>query len=44
MKLATLYLLKKFYFKKGYTVIISVQDVTNKSLSRDPNYIVDVVV
>ena len=27
---------------KGYDVIISVDDVTNKILSRDSNYIVDV--
>ena len=28
---------------KGYDVIISVDDVTNKILSRDSNYIVDVL-
>ena len=29
-------------FLKGYDVIVSVDDVTNKILSRDSNYIVDV--
>ena len=29
--------------KKVYDVIISVHDITNKILSRDSNYIVDVV-
>ena len=33
----------KVFWKKGYEVIISVNDVTNKTLSRDSNYIVDVV-
>ena len=33
----------KVYWKKGYDVIIFVNDVTNKILSRDSNYIVDVV-
>ena len=33
----------KIFWKKGYDVIISVNDVTNKTLSRDSNYIVDVV-
>ena len=43
-KMATLGLLKiKIFCKKGYDVIISVHDVTNKILSRDSNYIVDVV-
>ena len=28
-------------FLKGYDVIVSVDDVTNKILSRDSNYIVD---
>ena len=31
------------FWNKGYDVIISVDDVTNKILSRDSNYIVDVV-
>ena len=31
------------FWNKGYDVIISVHDVTNKILSRDSNYIVDVV-
>ena len=31
------------FWKKGYDVIISVHDVTNKILSRDSNYIIDVV-
>ena len=29
-------------FLKGYDVIVSVDDVTNKILSRDSNYIIDV--
>ena len=42
--MATLGLLKiKLIWNKGYDIIISVHDVTNKILSRDPNYIVDVV-
>ena len=40
-KLATLGLLKiKANWNKGYDVINSVHDVTNKILSRDSNYIV----
>ena len=31
----------KYIWNKGYDVIISVHDVTNKILSRDSNYIVD---
>ena len=43
-KMATLGLLKiKVFWNKGYDVIIFVHDVTNKILSRDSNYIVDVV-
>ena len=43
-KLATPGLLKiKIFWKKGYDVIIYVHDVTNKILSCDSNYIVDVV-
>ena len=42
-KLATLGLLKiKVFWNKGYDVITFVCDVTNKILSRDLNYIVDV--
>ena len=42
-KIATLGLLKVKIFKnKGYDVIIYVYDATNKILSRDSNYIVDV--
>ena len=33
----------KVFWKKGYDVKISVNDITNKTLSRDANYIVDVV-
>ena len=41
--LATLGLLKmKVFWNKGYDVIISVYDVSNKNLSGDSNYIVDV--
>ena len=31
-------------FLKGYDVIVSVDDVTNKILSRDSNYVVDVFI
>ena len=44
-KMATPRLLKiKIFWNKGYDVIIYVYDVTNKILSRDSNYIVDVVI
>ena len=44
VKMATPGLCKiKVFWKKGYDVIISVDDVTNKTLSRDSNDIVDVV-
>ena len=33
----------KVFWEKGYDVIISVIDVTNKTLLRDSNYIVEVV-
>ena len=43
-KLATPGLLKiKIFRNKGYDVIIPDSDVTNKILSRDSNYILDVV-
>ena len=43
-KMATLGLLKiKVFWNKGYDVITSVCDVTNKILSRESNYIADVV-
>ena len=43
-KLATLGLLKiKAFWNKGYDVIVSIHDVTNKILPRDLHYIVDVV-
>ena len=43
-KMATPGLLKiTVFWNKGYGVIISIHDVTNKILSRDSNYIVDVV-
>ena len=43
-KLVTLGLLKlKVFGNKGYDVIISVHDATIKILSRDSNYIVDMV-
>ena len=42
-KMATPGLLKITVFRnKGYDVIIHVDDVTNKILSRDSNYVVDV--
>ena len=41
--LATLGLLKKSVFwKQGYGITIYFQDAINKTLSHDPNYIVDV--
>ena len=43
-KLATLGLLKIKVFWKGYDVIILVHAVTNKILSRESNYIVDVLI
>ena len=43
-KMATLGLLKiSAFWNKGYDVIISAHDVTNKFLSHDSNYIIDVV-
>ena len=43
-KMATPGLLKiKVFWNKSYDVIVSVHDVTNKILSRDLNYIVDMV-
>ena len=43
-KMATLSLLKiKIFWKKGYDIIIPAHDLTNKTLSRDSNCIVDVV-
>ena len=33
----------KIFWKKGYDIIISVNDITNKILLCDSNYIVDVV-
>ena len=43
-KMATSGLLKiKVFWNKGYYVIYSVYDVTNKILSHDSNYIMDVV-
>ena len=43
-KMATPGLLKiRVFWNKGYDVIIFVYDVTNKILSRDSNYIIDVV-
>ena len=43
-KMATPSLRKiKVFSKKGYDVKIYVNDVTNKTLSRDSNYTVDVV-
>ena len=43
-KMATSAILKiKVFWSKGYYVIYSVCDVTNKILSHDLNYIVDLV-
>ena len=33
----------KVFWNKGYDLIIPIHDVTNKILSRDSNYIVDLV-
>ena len=42
-KSATLSLLKiRIFWNKGYDVILSAHDITNKILSNDSNYIVDV--
>ena len=42
-KMATLDLLKiTVFWNKGYDVIVSVDDVTNKILSGDSSYVVDV--
>ena len=44
VKITTPGLLKiRVFWNNGYDVIISVHDVTNKILSRDSNYIIDVV-
>ena len=44
VKLATLGIIKiKVFWNKGYDVIISVHEPTNKFLSPDSNYVVDVV-
>ena len=44
-KMATPGLLKiKVFWNKGYDVIIPVNDFTNKFLSRDSNYVIDVFV
>ena len=44
-KLATPGLLKiKLFRNKGYEVIVPDNDVTNRVLSRDSNYIVDMVI
>ena len=42
VKMAAPGLLKvKVFWNKGYDVIIPVNDVTNKTLSRNSNYVVD---
>ena len=42
--MATLGLIKiKIFWSKVFNIIISVHDVTSKILSRDSNYIVDLV-
>ena len=42
VKMAAPGLLKvKVFWNKGYDVIIHVNDVTNKTLSRNSNYVVD---
>ena len=43
-KMATPGLLETtIFWNKGYNVIIPIHDVTNKILSRDSNYVADVV-
>ena len=43
-KIVTLGILKiKAFWSKGYDVIVSFHDITNKVLSRDWNYVVDMV-
>ena len=43
-EIATLGLLKvQVFWNKGYYVIIAVYDITNEVLSRNSNYIIDVV-
>ena len=43
-KLATLGLLKiKVFRNKGYDIIVSIRDVTNKILPHESNYVVDLV-
>ena len=43
-KLSTLGLRKiKLFWNKGYDIVMSVHDVTNKILSRELNYTVDLV-
>ena len=43
-KMVTIGLLKiKIFWNKGYDVIISFHDITNRVLSSDSNYIVDVI-
>ena len=43
-KISTPGLLKiRVFWNNGYDIIISVHDVTNKILSRDSNYIIDLV-
>ena len=44
-KMAILGLLKiKVFWNKGYDAIVSIHDITNKILSCDSNYIVDMVI
>ena len=44
VKMATLGLLKtKIFRTKRYNVVISVYETTNRISSRDPNYIVDMI-
>ena len=44
-KLAALSLLKiKIFWNKGYDIVIYIHVITNKILSRDSNYKVDVVI
>ena len=45
VKLATLHLLKiELFWNKGYKAIVFVDDVTNKVLSLESNYFLDVVI
>ena len=43
LKILAKFILEKVFWNKGFDVIVSVHDVTNKILSCDSNYIANVV-